>query len=135
MIPSYVVTNHAMHLTSVSHNRTEFNVQSKGFPLPYFFQRNSFVFNTIIIIFLSSKLHHMNVSSLCSRGLRVFYWMTKSVDKIIQKRVQMSGKFRCAARYNGVDKRRPKHSEGKQLCPPHIPYFGEMCGVHLLWRR
>ena len=33
MISSYVVTNHAMHLTSVSHNRTAFNVQSNGFPV------------------------------------------------------------------------------------------------------
>jgi hypothetical protein len=55
MIPSYVVTNHAMHLTSVSHNWTAFNVQS-SFPLPYFFQRNSFVFNTIIIIVVNNQL-------------------------------------------------------------------------------
>ena len=58
MIPTYVVTNHAIYLTSVSHIRTGFNAQNSGFPLPYFFHSNSFVFNTIIMIFPSSRLHH-----------------------------------------------------------------------------
>ena len=130
MIPSYVVTNHSTHLTNVSHNRTAFNIQSNGFPLPYFFQRNSFVFNTIIIIFPSRKLLHTNVPSLRSRSLPMIYWMRKSVDKIIQQSLQMNGKCRCAARCNGADMRRPKHLEGKRLCPPQIPYFGEKCGLH-----
>jgi hypothetical protein len=44
MTPSYVVTNHALYLTSVSHSRTAFNVQNNGFPFPCFFQRNAFFF-------------------------------------------------------------------------------------------
>ena len=56
MIRSYVVTNHALCLTIVSHSRTAFNVQRKGFPFRYFFQRTSFRFNSIFIIFPSSKL-------------------------------------------------------------------------------
>jgi hypothetical protein len=90
-------------------------------------------FYLIFIIFPSIKLHHTNVPSLRSRTL--FHWRTKSVDKIIQQRFQMTDKFRYAARCNGANMRRPKYSEGKRLCPPQIPHLGETCGLQLLWRR